>query len=327
MILLKNKNIKFFVLSFFCIIFVSGCVFNPPSAQEKNANQKVSVSTTFYPLGYFAKKVGGEFVDVKTITPLGGEPHDYEPTPSDMIAVENSKLFIFNGAGFDPWAKNIQKNLGTKNIKVLEMSSVVENLLEAHEDEDEHGHDEQEAASHSEDEGFDPHFWLDPSLAQKEVDAIALSLGEIDQAHAAFYTQNANAFKKELQKIDDEYQASLKSCMHSQIVVSHNAFSYLARKYQFEIFALAGISPEQEPSALRLKELADFVKHEKIQVIFFETLVSPKLAQTLADESGIKTAVLNPIEGLSLEEELRGENYETLMRENLRQLQSALVCQ
>ncbi len=271
----------------------------------------ISVVATFYPLAEFARAAGGDMVTVKSIVPAGSEPHDYEPSPRDILAVYQADIFLSNGAGADAWAEKIRPDLEERDITVVRMSDVVETLSKIR--------DEQGVV--------DPHFWIDPVLAQQEVSAIRDVLIARDPMRAEAYVQNATLYIEELKILDTAYRDGLRQCELHTIVTSHDAFAYLAKRYGFETLSVSGISPEAEPSSRTLAEIAETVRTLGLRHIFFETLVSPKVAQTLADEVGAETLVFNPLEGLTDEERQAGKNYLSIMRDNLNNLQTALRCQ
>jgi zinc transport system substrate-binding protein len=171
-----------------------------------------------------------------------------------------------------------------------------------------------------------PHVWLDPVRAQAQVEAIRAGFARIDPANAAAYAANAQAYRARLAALDAAFASGLKQCARRDIVTTHAAFSYVARRYGLTQIPISGLEPESEPSPADLAALVKQVKERKVQYVFFETLVSPKLAETLAREVGAKTLVLNPIEGLTKEEQAAGKNYVSLMEENLRSLRTALEC-
>jgi zinc transport system substrate-binding protein len=175
-------------------------------------------------------------------------------------------------------------------------------------------------------EEFDEHFWLDPSLLAVQAEAVRDVLTDIDPEHAAEYKARALAFVAELSGLDKEYREGLASCEKRVAVTSHAAFGYVARAYAFEQLPISGVSPEEEPSAGELADLVEEARQYKVAYVFFETLVNPKLAQTLAEEIGAQTLVFNPIEGLTPEETDRGEDYFSIMRENLANLRTAMIC-
>jgi len=283
------------------------------------SSEKVLITTSFYPLAEFSRQVGGEFVQVQSLTPTGVEPHDFEPVPRQIQTIYESDLFVFNGGGVDAWASDLAPSIEKSGVKTLEMSGFMTTLLPAIENEEE--------GEEHEEELFDEHFWLSPKLAQREVEAIADALIVIDPIHAAQYQINAKSFIDELQELDQEYKQGLAVCDIRISVTSHAAFAYLAKDYDFQQLPLTGLSPDEEPSAGSLAKLSEIAKELGVKYVFFETLVDPKLAQTLAREIGAQTLVFNPLEGLTQEELNLGENYLSIMMENLDNLRTAMLCQ
>jgi zinc transport system substrate-binding protein len=275
---------------------------------------KLSIVATFYPLQDFAESVVGDAASVKSIVPAGTEPHDYEPTPQDIVSIYQADVFLLNGGGIDAWAEKLLPELKRRGVTIVQMSEVVSVLPEAD-------------AEGREQESFDPHFWLDPIWAQKEVEAIRHALALRDPSHAETYAENAKRYIALLADLDSEYREGLRYCEFHTIVTSHQAFAYLAKRYGFETISISGISPEAEVSPRALAELAQTVRRLGLRYIFFETLASPKVAETLAQEAGAQTLVFNPLEGLTDEERQAGKGYLSIMRENLSNLRIALQCQ
>lgn len=259
---------------------------------------QLAVAASFYPLAEFAQQIGGDNVSVATITPPGSEPHDFEPSPQDLVAIYNAKVFVFNGSGLDAWAEKIAPDLLQKGIVVVKTTEQLS----------------------------DPHTWLDPVLAQREVNLVRDALKQVDSARAADYNQRAEAYVQQLVALDQLYREGLAHCTLHDVVASHAALSYLAKRYGLTVTSIAGLDPEAEPSAQKLGEIADLVRTKHIAYIFFETLVDPKLAQTIANETGAKTLVFNPIEGLTAKELAAGKTYLSIMQDNLVNLKLALQC-
>lgn len=289
-------------------------------------NGKLRVVATFYPLGEFSRQVGGDRTDVSVIVPAGSEPHEYEPTPQDIASMYSADVVVVNGAGVDAWAVKIRSDLENKGVKVVVMSDML-GFIEGgdaasnHEEDD---HDTEEGYGHN--GGLDPHFWLDPVLAQQEVSVIENALKSVDMKNQDVYTENARAYMQSLRVLDESYRESLFSCGERTVVTSHDAFGYLARRYGFDSLSIAGFSPESEPSTRQLADLVVLARQKNIRFIFFETLVSPRLSQTLANEIGAETLVFNPLEGLTEDEIDLGKNYISVMRENLNNLRIAMEC-
>jgi zinc transport system substrate-binding protein len=269
------------------------------------------VGTSFYPLYYFASEIGGEKATVYTITPAGTEPHDYEPTPQDMVRIQKSDLLILNGGAFEPWGEAVAKELDNQKIIIIKAgdSLATQTIQEDGE------------------EIIDPHIWLNPLLAQKQVEQITQGFIQADPLQSAFYQSRALQLTTKLDILHKKYQDGLAHCEKKSIITSHAAFGYIAKQYGLQQVPISGLSPDEEPSAQRLAYLTNFAQQNKIEYIFFESLVSPKLSQTLANELGAKTLVFNPLEGLTTEELQQGKNYFTVMEENLNHLRIALSCQ
>lgn len=281
-----------------------------PFNQPANVH-KLPVVASFYPMGEFARQVGGDLVDVSVVVKPGVEPHDYDPTPQDIVSVHRAKLFVYNGAGLEAWATKVSPELTKGGTVVVEASRGLQLLSKTN--------DEQGGA-------YDPHVWLDPLLAAKQVNAIRDGLKQADPAHAAVYDHNAEAYKQALSELDDEYGAGLSRCKRYDIVTSHQAFAYLAQRYSLHMVSIAGLSPDEEPTPAALADIASYVREHGVTSIFFETLASPKLAKTIASETGAKTAVFNPLEGLTEQEVKDGKSYISVQKENLGNLRIALEC-
>jgi len=271
---------------------------------------KLQVTASFYPLWFFAQQIGGEKASVINITPAGAEPHDYEPTAQDIAQIEKSKLLIVNGGGLEAWGENIKQNLHAKNTYVATVGEGLTN----------------QQVSEGGKQMTDPHVWLSPPLAKEIVDKIAQDFVRIDSTNQKYYQSNADTLKTELTNLDKKYRRGLSNCSEKNIITSHAAFGYLAAAYGLTQVSIAGLSPDAEPSPQQLAGIVRFAKAHQVKYIFFESLVSPKLSDTIANEVGAKTLVLNPIEGLSSEEISQGKNYFTEMQNNLANLKLALQC-
>ncbi len=280
------------------LLLLTGC----STATPPQTSDDVNVAASFYPLAFFAEQIGGEYVHVTQITPGGVEPHDYEPSPADIISVRQSRLFLFNGNGVDAWADKIKSDLDLAAIRTLRMVDVVGG------------------------NSNDPHIWLDPVLAEKEVQAMRDTLVQIDPARAETYRANATTLLTNLDQLDHDYRTGLAHCLLNTVIVSHDAFQYVSKRYGFTTLPIAGLSPDQEPAPGTLAHVADIAKQKKIPVIFFETMASPKLSETIANEVGAQTMVLNPIEGLTAEDRKANASYITIMRDNLVELRTAMEC-
>jgi zinc transport system substrate-binding protein len=279
------------------------------SGDEGSGEQVVAA---FYPIAYAAQRVAPN-ADIENLTPAGAEPHDLELSPRDVEEIHDADVVLYLGAGFMPALEDALDDHEGTAVDLL----AGEQLLRAAEA---HGHGEAKASEqeeHDEESARDPHVWLDPMRYTAFARRIADALGE---------PADADALVAELAELDAEYRDGLATCERRQIVTSHAAFGYLADAYDLEQIPLTGVEPEAEPSAQALEALVDEVREEGATTVFFETLVSPELAETVAREADAETAVLNPLEGLTDEEVEDGANYFTVMRENLAALRKALGC-
>jgi zinc transport system substrate-binding protein len=263
----------------------------------------LKVIATAYPLADFAKNVGGDFIFVTNATPPGVEPHDFEPTPKEVAFMETADVFIMNGAGLDTWADDIAKTIADHGGIVVNMEKQIHFLPE------------------------DPHAWLDLGMAQDMVRDIRYAFIEKDPAHKNEYLVMTDAYLSKLNDLDSMYREGLRNCELHDIIVAHDAFGYLGRRYAFTVHPILGISPDVEPSAKDLSDLVETAKSLGVTTVFFETLLSPKLAQTIAHDINGKTDVLNPVEGLTDAQMRAKEDYVSLMTENVNALKRALVCQ
>ena len=304
----KKRYIIVFLAGFIFVGVLALLLIRTPKAIT--SSNKLQVTTSFYPLYFFSTQIGGDKANVVNITPAGAEPHDYEPTAQDIAQIENSKLLILDGTGLEAWGNNVKQNLDPKNTVVLTVGDglINQKVME----------DGQNV--------IDPHIWLSPQLTKKITDKITQAFMQIDPVNSNYYQANADLLKAKLDNLDQEYKQGLSNCTEKNIITSHAAFGYLATAYGLNQIPIAGISPDAEPSPSQLADIVKFAKSNNVKYIFFESLVSPKLADTIATEVGAKTLVLNPIEGLSKDEISKGNNYLTEMQNNLTNLKTALLC-
>jgi len=274
---------------------------------------KLHVYTSFYVLYDLTAKIGGEHVAVQNLVPPGAEPHDWEPEAADLVRLEQADLLIYNGAGMEHWIDKVVGSLDNQDLMLVETTRSL-TLLEAG-----HGDD------HDEPQGrYDPHVWLDPQNALHQLGAIRDALVQADPEHASAYNAAYDVTSTRLEALDQAYHDALDQVSRREIVVAHEAFGYLAEAYRLEQVGIEGLSSESEPDPARMAEIVDYARQHEIQVIFFEELASPKVAETIAREVGARTAVLNPLEGLAEAQIEAGEDYFSVMEDNLRALVDAL---
>jgi zinc transport system substrate-binding protein len=273
------------------------------------AQPKLKVVASFYIPYEFTKNVGGERVEVKNLVPAGAEPHDFEPSPADIRAIEEAHVFVYNGAGMESWVervlsavKNREKLIVIEMTKGLPLRKVEDEELE-----------------------FDPHAWTDPILVKDMAKNIQEGLIAADSAGSSLYTDNAKAFQAKLDALDAQIREGLKACRLRDFIISHRFMDYFAARYNLTAHALSGLEPS-EPTPQRLAELIRLGREKGIKYIFAERSDALKALEVLARELGAQILTLNTGHGLTAEEERAGKNYLTLMSENLKNLRIGLEC-
>jgi zinc transport system substrate-binding protein len=272
------------------ILALTGC--------GSSAGDKDAVVAAFYPLAYAAQMLSPS-AKVENLTPPGAEPHDFELAPRAVARIETAAVVVYLSHGFQPAVSDAVKSASGTKVDILQGLRL--------------------RSAKGQEAGLtaDPHVWLDPVLFQQIVRHIAAALPR--PVHTAQLTA-------ELRALDRDYRKGLAHCARNDIVTSHAAFGYLARRYGLHQVAITGLTPESEPTPKQLAHVIELVRQTHATTVFFERLVSPRLAETVAREVGARTAVLDPIEGLTPSEQHRGKTYLTLMRENLAALRKALAC-
>ncbi|MGY1713507.1 metal ABC transporter substrate-binding protein [Geodermatophilus sp. SYSU D01106] len=293
------------------------------------ASDGVGVVAAFYPLQWAAERVGGDRVDVTSLTPPGAEPHDLELTPRDVASLTEADLVVYL-QGFQPALDDAAAEAGDNTWdagQAADLSLTTEEHSHEGESEEEHAEHAEEGGEEEHAEGeevTDPHFWLDPTRLADVGDALAERLAETDPDGAATYEENAAALRTDLEALDAEMQEGLADCAVSTLVTSHDAFGYLADRYGLEVVGISGLSPSTEPSPGQLAEISTLVRETGVTTVYTETLVDPAVAETVAQEAGVETAVLDPLEGLT--DESAGSDYLEVMRADLATLQEGQGC-
>ena len=312
------------------VALVGGCGSATSQAQPDHDGGRVEVVASFYPLEFAAQQVGGDRVSVVSLTKPGVEPHDLELTAKAVGRVAGADLVVY-AKGFQPAVDTAVDQEGASHA--LDVARVANLDRLAPPEDDAHGdpgHTHTDAENPAEDPAdgpsaaMDPHFWLDPERYAAVATAIADRLGQVDSSHAAEYSSNAQAFAARLAALDGDLRTGLASCTNTDLVTSHAAFGYLAQRYGFTQVPIAGLSPDVEPSAAKLAEVADFVQQHHVTTIYAETLGEPAFADTISRSTGAQLAVLDPIEGLT--SQARGRDYFEIMRSNLTVLRAGQGC-
>ena len=283
-------------------LVLTGCGIERHSIGQQN--EKPIIYASSYPLYFLAHEIGKDNIDLRIVIPAGAEAHDYEPSMKQLKEIGDADLFIYNGAGFESWADRLLETLlenkrsmvASEGVELIEFNGVA-----------------------------DPHIWLNPINMITIGENIKENLMELDEQNREQYEQNYKELSDRLRGLDDEYSQALKDHRGKTILVSHAAFDYMAERYGFHQIPVMGINPEQEPSPKAIADIIEIAIEGDYGYIFMEPLISPKTVEVIAREAGLKILVLNPIGGLTKEEEATGEDYISIMKENLKNLEKALV--
>jgi zinc transport system substrate-binding protein len=292
------------------VSFSSGIISLSPDASstgaqnnsENNRPHMPQVIASFFPLYDFAKHVGGSKINATTMVPVGVEPHDWEPTSRQILGLRSADLFIYNGAGIDTWANKVETKTKVNLAEGLPLIT------------DSHGN-------------HDPHTWLDPILAERQVEIIRNGLIRADPQNTDYYIQNAQSYISKLQDLDEKIKTELSDCRKTDFIAFHSAFSYFSNRYNLRQHTILGTDPEGDILPQTLSELIQFAKQYGIHVIYSEELLDPRNAQTIANEiPNGKVLVLSPIEGVDADEQKAGIGYIEKMEMNLKNLKEGLEC-
>lgn len=347
-----KKLIVFAIMS--CLVILTGCNngSNPVSSEEK----PLSITTSIYPLQYFAERIGGDHVDASTLLPPGSDAHTFEPTSKDMISIAESNLFIFNGLGMESYSSKITKALkneetvmleATKGVDVISSShhheeeakgehsdssheeetheehSVDSHEEEAHEEHSDDFHDEEAQDEHGHGD-YDPHIWLDPSRADHLAANIRDALVELRPEEKETFQRNYKALQKDLDDLHHEFEEAVSGKDHPEILVSHAAYGYWEDSYGIEQLSVSGLSPTDEPSQKELKDLIETAKEHQIKYVIFEQNVTPRIAKIVQDEIKAEPLKIHNLSVLTEEDLDENMDYLTLMKENIQTIKKAL---
>ena len=283
---------KKIIIAIFILSFLISC--SNASKSNTDSIDKIQVYASIYPIYDFAKKIGGDKIDVYNMTETGAEPHDFEITSKDMANLSKASLFIYNGGGMEHWVDTVKDSI--KELNSLETSFNID------------------------DKGSDPHFWLSPIKAKKQMENIKNSLSEIDTNNAEYYNSNYNFYAEKLDNLDKNFREYLSNISNTNLVVTHAAFGHFCKEYSLNQVAVA--RDEADPKAM--SDTITFIKDNNVKAIFYEDFSSSKLVDSIARETGIKILTLNPIESLSEEAINSGKDYFSVMEENLISLTNGL---
>jgi zinc transport system substrate-binding protein len=271
--------------------------------------EKISVYTSFYAMYDLTQKIGGDRIRLVNLVPAGTEPHEWEPSTGDIVHLEKADVLVYNGASMEGWVSRVIATLKNKRLIAVEASRDIKL------------HDNPEKAENLK---YDPHVWLYPMNAIQEMKVIMNALSNADPANADYFRSNYHYYSGKFSELDREYRETLATVKNRSIIVSHQAFGYLCEAYGLNQIAIEGLSADSEPSTKKMAEIVQFARKRGVKYIFFEDLVSPKVAEAVAREIGAQTETLNPLEGLTEKELSEGKEYLSVMKCNLAALKKAL---
>jgi len=309
------KKILSIFITFFIVIFVIIlCTVNNSDVNIKSSNEKIKVVATLFPQYDFVKQIGKDNVEVTLLLTPGTETHTYDPTPKDIIGINESNLFVYTGIYMEPWAESIATSIDG-NVEIIDVSEGIEHIKEEHiHNEEEHEHE------------YDPHVWLDISNAKVMVDNIAKALAGIDSENSKYYLQNAKEYKEKLDELDNNFETMIDNSKRNVICFGDKfSYMYFVTRYSLDyITVYDSCLAEAEPSVSKLLEIEEEIEKENIPVIFYESLSEGKIAKSIAKDTGIKALVFSSVHTVSNEDIQNGATYISVMEQNLENLKIAL---
>jgi zinc transport system substrate-binding protein len=321
-----KKRFLLFSLSLVVALVFSSCARQEEKKPEK---KRLVVVVTLFPLYDFAKNVVGERAKVTLLLPPGAEPHGFEPKPADIVRLNRADVFLYTSPDMEPWAADILKGLQNRNLEVVNTSQGVITGGGREKQDHRHGLQDKQKYGHPDHYGAaDPHIWLDFANAVRMVENIRDGLVKTDPAGKDVYEKNAASYIDQLKALDERFRKGLQSCEKKVLVNGgHFAFDTMAKRYGFRYVAVYGISPDAEPTAANLVKLTRLIRENRLGYLFHEELINPRVAETLARETGATLLKLNPAGNLAKEQFDRGETFIALMDRNLENLRTGLKCQ
>ncbi|MDS9472955.1 metal ABC transporter substrate-binding protein [Sporosarcina pasteurii] len=305
-----------FIVSLLFVFVIAGCTNN----KKIEDHDTVQIYTTVYPLQYFAERIGGDAVTVKTIYPPGSDEHTFDPTQKDMIALADADLFFYIGLGLEGFVENAEKTLKNEHVKMVATAdSITEDMLG-----DTHDHDDEHGDNHHDHGEFDPHVWISPVLSDALAFSVKEALVEVSPENKEQFEENFESLRDDLLKLDREFIQMTSEVPTKTFFVSHAAFGYIADTYGLEQVAVAGLNSQSEPSQKQLAQLVEYAKEQNIQYVLFEQNVSSKLTDVIRKEIGAESLTMHNLGVLTTEDIKNRENYFTLMERNIEVLRKAL---
>jgi zinc transport system substrate-binding protein len=315
-----NLKVRIFV-AVLVVLFPCGCQKSAPSSGNTDSVKRISIVTTLFPLYDFARIICGDKADVRLLLPPGIEAHSFDPKPADLVTISKADVFVFTNAAMEPWATKLLKGVASPVLRVIDASEGTV-LLEA---EAAGSHEDNRHRNHS--RGIDPHLWLDFGNAQIMVDNVAKGIIATDPANQEFYRANVQRYKTELKKLDDDFTRVLANCEKRTFLHGgHFVFGYLATRYGLNYRSAQAINPDAEPTPASIAQLIKLVAETGLKYVYSEELVSPRIAEMLARETGVKILMLHGAHNISRDDLEGGATFVGVMRKNLENLRTGLQC-
>ncbi|MEN2465656.1 zinc ABC transporter substrate-binding protein [Ornithinibacillus sp. JPR2-1] len=331
------KNIWLLTSFIGLLLLLAACNTNDENASSaagvQNTDDTLTIFTSIYPLEDFAKKIGGEHVQVNTLIPPGADSHTFEPTSKDILDIAKADAFIFNGLGMESYAEKVKETLKNEDVVFVEAAEGMEAIPHDHEhhgeEADSHGHDGDEHQDSEHDDGHhhgdqDPHVWIDPNQAIVLAEHIKNTLVDLKPEAREAFEENYETLKQDLEALDEEFHQLVDSKENPEMIVSHAAYGYWEKSYGIKSIPIAGLSSSQEPSQSELTKLIQVAKEKDLKYVIFEQNITPKVAKVIQDEIGAEPLYLHNISTLTDEDIANEEDYFSLMERNLETLDKAL---
>ena len=312
---MKNFK-KSIIFAFGFLLLLGGCSTKNEGATEKS--NKINVITTFYPMYEFTQQVAGDVANISMMVPAGADTHHYEPSAKQIGLLNEADVFIYNSTEMETWVPDVLNTLDdSSNHVVVEAAEGISLLGHEDNEEVETSHDDHQ---HEE----DPHVWLDPVLAQTQVETIMKALQKVDPSNKEIYEKNGQAYIEKLKKLNTEFEEAFDGATQRTFVTEHAAFGYLAHRYNLNQLSIAGLSTENEPSPVQLAKLNQVIKDYNLHVVYQNSDTSTNIAATLAQEADVRVETLYSLESLTEKEIESGTNYLSLMEKNLEALKLSI---
>lgn len=325
------KRFLSFVLSLFIVLLTAFSLSSCSSEKSNSAiqdNEKISVVTTIFPYYDFTRSIAGDKADIKLLLSPGSEPHSYDPSPSDIVAIENCDIFIYNGGESDEWVENVLDSIENKNMKIMRMMDYVDLLYEqsVEHDEHEHGEEHNHVDEHEHGEEYDEHIWTSVKNAEKLSDAIYYELSACDSANKSIYSSNRDRYISKLKSLDSKFSDIVSNAKRNTVVFGDRfPFLYFVTDYSlYYDCAFPGCSSETEPSISTVTHMIDFTRDNQIPVVFYLEFSNGRVARLISEDTGAKTMRYSSCHNVTKDEFADGATYISLMEQNANALREAL---